>query len=206
MVQVLASVVEAELAFFQVEVERAGVHAAEPGHAGLGVAPEALDAVDVVAADGPAAELVGRMIDPQVFLVPHVHQAVVALEPVRVDDRAEVHFPPDRGQNRVSFADLDHLRVDLPVPLADAEHDGLLAGAAARLALDAAWAEVALVGLDVAAEGPLELARLGHALAQAREEPVHRVAVESGELRDLDGRQVGHHVLVEPTEYVLRNS
>lgn len=206
MVQVLASVVVAEFALLEVQVERAGVHAAEPGHAGLGVAPEALDAVNVVAADGPAAELVRRMIDPQVLLVSHVHQAVVALEPIGVDDRTKVHFPQDRGQNRVFFTTLDHLRVDLPVPLADAEHDRLLAGPSAGLALDAAWAEVALVNLDVPAEGPLELARPGHALAQAGEESVHGVAVEPGELRDLNRRQVRGHVPQEPAENSLTNS
>ena len=41
MVQVLAVVVEAKLAFLEVEVEGAWVHAAEVGRAGLGVAPEA---------------------------------------------------------------------------------------------------------------------------------------------------------------------
>ncbi len=41
MVQVLAAVVEAELALLQVQVEGAGAHFAEAGHAGLGVAAEA---------------------------------------------------------------------------------------------------------------------------------------------------------------------
>jgi hypothetical protein len=41
MVQVLAAVVEAELALFEVQVEPALVHAAEAGEPGLGVAPEA---------------------------------------------------------------------------------------------------------------------------------------------------------------------
>lgn len=92
--------VVAELALFQVQVEGARVHPPEPRQSCLGVSPEALDPVDVAAAHRAAAELVACMIDPQVLLVPHVHQPVVALEPVGVDHSPEVHFAPYRGQNR----------------------------------------------------------------------------------------------------------
>ena len=206
MVQILASVVEAELALLEVEEERVRVHPTEPRHSGLGVAPEALDAVDVVAPDGPAAELAACVVHPQVPLVAHVHQAVVALEPVGVDHRAEIDFPSNRGQNRGFRAVLHHLGVDLPVPLADAEDDGLPSGAAAGLALDAAWSEVALVDLDVPSERPLQLARLGHAQPQAGQQAVDRVAVEARELRDLHGREVGGHMPQEPAENGLRHS
>ncbi len=48
-VEVLAPVVEAELALLEVEQERVRVHPATAGQSYFGVAPEALDAVDVVA-------------------------------------------------------------------------------------------------------------------------------------------------------------
>lgn len=77
----------------------------------------------MVPADRAAAELVACEIDPQVLLVPHGHQPVVALEAVGVDHSPEVHFAPYRGQNRVFRAIRNHLRVDLALPLADAERD-----------------------------------------------------------------------------------
>ncbi len=92
------------------------------------------------------------------------------------------------------------------VPLADAEHDGLLTGAAPGLALDAARAEVALVDLDMPAKGALELARLGHALAQTTEKSIDGVAVEAGELGDLDGREISGHVPQKSADNTLRNS
>lgn len=200
------SVVVAELALLEVEVEGVRVHAPEAGHPGLCVAPEALDPVDVVAGDGPAAELVACVVDPEVLLVSHVHQAVVAREAVRVDDRASVHFPPDRGQNRAFRAVLDDLGVDPPVPLADPEDDGLLPGAASTLAPDATRPEVTLVDLHVPSEGPLALACLGHALAQAGQQAVDRVAVEPRELGDLDGGKIRRHVPQETAERGLRDS
>lgn len=166
------AVVEAELALLEVQVEGVGVHPSEPRQPGLGVSPEAFDPVDVVAADRPAAELVASVIDPQVLLVPHVHQPVVALEAVGMDDRPKVHFAANCGQNRVFRAILNHLRVDLALPLADAEHDRLAARASARLALDATRTEVALIDLDVAAEWPLELAGLGHTFTQTAQQVI----------------------------------
>lgn len=91
------------------------------------------------------------------------------------------------------------------MPLADAKHDRLAARASARLALDAAWPEVALVDLDVAAEGSLQLARLGHAFTQAAQQSVHGVAVQARELSDLDRRQVGGHAPHKAAESGLRD-
>jgi hypothetical protein len=79
--------------------------------------------------------------------------------------------------------------------------DGCLpAGTPPGLALDAPGAEVALVDLDRPTERPLEFARLGHALAQAGEQTVDRVAVEAGEPGDLHGREVGGHMPQETAE------
>lgn len=203
MVEVLAAMVEAELAFFEVQVERVWMHAAEPCQPGLGIAPEAFDAVDVIAADAAAAELVACVIDTQVLLVAHVHKAVVALESVRVNDRAKVHFPSNRGQNRCFRAIFDDLGVDLAMPFADAEDDCLLAGTSASLALHTPWTEVAFINFDMPLEGLFQFASLGHALAQTGEQSVHRVAVQASKLRDLNSRQVSSNMPQELTENSL---
>lgn len=203
MVQVLAPVVEAELALFEVEEEGVGVDSAEACQACLGVAPEAFDAVDVVAACGSAAELASRVIDAQVLLVAQVHQAVVALEPVGVDHRSQIDFAADRGQNRVLRAVLDDLGIDLAVAFADAEDDGLAAGTAAGLSLDTPRAEVRFVEFDVAPEGSIKLARLGHAFAKAGQQAVDGVADQAGEPCDLDGGEIDRHVPQKPAELVL---
>ncbi|MFN0133166.1 MAG: hypothetical protein ACKVW3_11665 [Phycisphaerales bacterium] len=50
------------------------------------------------------------------------------------------------------------------------------------------------------AEGRIGLAGLGHALAQAGQQSVDGVAVEAGELGDLNGREIGDHMPQEPAE------
>lgn len=118
----------------------------------------------------------------------------------------QVDLPANHGKNRRFRAILDHLGVNLAVPLADAKDDGLLPGSAASLALDPARTKVALVDLDMASQRSLELARLGHALTQAAEQSVDGVAVQARQLGDLDGRQIGRHVPHKPAENGLGNS
>ena len=65
--QVTAPVVEAELRLLQMQVERMTRHAVELDQPTLGVAPEALDAVDVALAPD---ELVTPVLDAQVLLYP----------------------------------------------------------------------------------------------------------------------------------------
>lgn len=53
---------------------------------------------------------------------------------------------------------------------------------------------------------PFELARPGHALAQAGQQPVDGAAVEAGGLGDLDGGEVGRHMPQEAAENGLGES
>lgn len=69
-------------------------HAVELLKPALGKAPEALDAVDVALAVG---ELVRAMVDPEVFRLADIHQAVVAAPAIRVDDRIGRDSAADNG-------------------------------------------------------------------------------------------------------------
>jgi len=75
-------VVEAELAFFELQVKGDWVHSSEPRQSCFGVPQKPIIrqlAVDVIAADGATTQLVCCVIDPYVLLVAHVNQFVVAL-------------------------------------------------------------------------------------------------------------------------------
>lgn len=64
--------VESELASLEVDDEAVGVGAVEVGESGLGVAPEPLHAVDVVACALAAAKLFACVVDAQMVLIAHV--------------------------------------------------------------------------------------------------------------------------------------
>ena len=71
-----------ELTFFQVEIEVLGPQSAADGQADFGHAPEALDAVDAIAAGG---ELVAGAVDAVVLPVAPVDQGVVGPPAVGID-------------------------------------------------------------------------------------------------------------------------
>lgn len=197
--------VEAELAFLEMEQKGIGVHASESGEPGLRVAPEALDAVDVVAADASAAELVGAVIDAKVPLVAHVDQAVVARPSIGMDDAVERDFATNRLQEH-GFGAIGHdLGVDLVAAIGDAKHRRVASGAATDLTPDPTQTEVALVDLDGPAERPFEFAGLAHAFAQAGEQTIDGVAVEPGKLGDLHARKIGGHMPEKPAKNAFTN-
>jgi len=180
--------IEAELTFLEVQRKSRLGDAVEAGQAGLGVGPEALDAVDVAAVGG---ELVLAVVDPQVFGVAQIDQAVVAPPVVGVDDTIETHASANHLL-QYGFGAIRHqLGVGLAVPLEDAEHGCLAARSAAASPPNPLGAEAGLVGFDLAPEGAGFFASLGHADPQRTQQTVHGVTVEAGELSDLRGGEIG---------------
>jgi len=205
-VQVLVPVVEMELALLKMEQEGVPVHPPEPRKPSLGVAPATLDAVDVVAADPSAAELIGTVIDRQMLLTPHVDQAIVSTPAVGIDDSVERDFPLDRGLKNNFRPVEDELGVHLVIAFVDPEHGCLLARPSSGLALDPPGPEVALINLDGPAEEAFELAGFGHALTQAGQQAVDSVAVETGQLCDLHGGEISGDMPEKPAKSGFRDS
>src|SRR5947209_2598807 len=108
----------------------------------LGITPEALYPVDVVRT---AHELVSAVVDPEVFRVADIYEAVVAAPPIRVNDCFEGDTPADDGLKCGLFAVRHDLRVDLALTLQQPEDDGLAARATAALAAHSASAEVRFI-------------------------------------------------------------
>lgn len=137
----------------------------------LGVAPEALDAVDVVARVAPLDELVLAVAHPVMVLAAPVHQAVAGREPVGAHDGVLGYPAVDDLHQRPARDVRDDLRADLPAALEQAEDDCLARPAAPH----PPCAEAALVGLGLAVEGAIGLGDPGpqHAVVA-----VDRVAVE----------------------------
>ena len=162
----------------------------------LGVAPEALDAVDVVARVAPLDELVLPVAHPVMVLVAPVDQAVVGGEAVGVHGRVLGHLSLDCLHQRPAGDVRDDLRVDLSAAFEQAEDDHLAPRPAAPDAPHAPRAEVALVGLDLAVEGAVGLADLGDPDAEQPVVAVDRVAVEARQ----GGRRERRHVGAEESQ------
>jgi hypothetical protein len=87
-IKITAAVVEAELAFFEMEQKLVLAKAVEFLHSPFGERPEALDPVYV---PGFIRELVDVVVDAKMFLETEVDEAVITSPPVGVDDHVEPH-------------------------------------------------------------------------------------------------------------------
>src|SRR5205085_5396274 len=90
------------------------------------------------------------------------HDAVVGLQPVRMDGGLKLDPAADNRLKAVPFTVGDNLRVNAAVALVDAEDDGLAPRPAAALATHPASTELGLIEFDLAAEGRRALPVLGN--------------------------------------------
>ena len=134
--------IKAPLALFQVQVKSRRWHAIELLQAPPGIAPEALDAVDVTVV---ISKLVRAMIDSQVFSIADINKSVVAAPAVTVNDGVCQDATANNGLQGSLFAVRHDLRVDLALSLEEAEDDGLAPGTATALAAHAMRAEVRFI-------------------------------------------------------------
>jgi len=181
-------VIEAKFAFFEMQIEVLAADAAPFRQAGFRRAPEALDAIDM---DASAADKhVIAVLDPEVFAVAEVDQAIVANPAIAMDDTGHIDATANNRPQSRPFGVRDDFRIDAVLTFEDAEDDGLAAGPAAPFPANAAATEVGLVDFDRAAQGGMLLTFLGHPLPEGEEEAIDRAAADMGELRHLGRFQV----------------
>lgn len=179
--------VEAEFSFLEVEVKRSLRHAIEFGEPALGVAPEALDTVDMPL---PASEFICAVIDSEMLVETNIHQAIVPSPPIGVDDRMRIDMTADnRLQGGLGAVGYD-LGVDLAVALEKTEYDGLAVGAATAFAPDTASTEVGLIHLDSTLERRFLLTGLGDPLPYLEKNRIHRAQGNIRQCGGIGGRKI----------------
>ena len=143
----------------------------------LCLVPEVLNAVDVVAL--VRGERL-RVIDPHMVVALDM-EAVVALEGVAVDDAVGDDSLLDDGDQGLRSGVGNHLGIDLPSALQDAENGNLACSTPATLSFAPAT-EVTLIHFDFSVEGPLPLLVGGNGSPAPSEEVDGRVAVHANDL------------------------
>jgi len=165
----------------------------------LGLVPEILDAVDVVAVAGNEGLL---MIDAMVVKTGDIKD-VVRPEGIRVDDRIRLYFGLYDRQQRYPADVGNHLGVDATTSFEDPEHGHLAARAAATFALAHA-AEIALVNLDLAVDRTFILDARCDDLAQSVIKQRGGVLVDADQFRRRAGRSSGDKMLAQPSSLFFR--
>lgn len=196
------SVIEAEFAFLQVEIEHLGTQSFELGKPMLGEAPEGLDAVDVIPFPG---ELIFTMIDPEMLHVANIHEPVIANPAIGVDHAGNIHLAADDRLQTGLGAIRDDLGVDVVATFEHAEDSCLAPGTATAFTPDALGAEVGFVNFDNTFERRLRLADISHADAQEQHESVDGIAIQFDKLADRNGVEIERKMHDQLPELPLRN-
>ena len=163
------------------------IHTSESIQAGLGKAPEALDAVDMGLASD---KFILAVIDSQVPAIANVNQAVVTPPAIGIDDAIQGNVTSDNRLERRLSAVWNDFCVDRSVALKNTKHSRFTVSAASSLTSDAPGTEVGLIDFDLARERRLKLAIFSNAFTDTAQIPVDGIAVVTRECSDLSGVQI----------------
>ena len=169
--------VETELAFLEMEPQRAAAQASGLRQTHLGDAPEVLNAIDVGLA---LNKLVAAVIHPVMLLVAQVNQAAVAFPAIRVNHAAQRHLALQNGCQDSSGTVWNNLRVNLALTLKQAEDGNLFKSSPPALAAHTATAKKTFINLHLPPQRRLGFAQQGDAFADVTQVKVDRVAVQPG--------------------------
>ena len=195
--------IKAPLAFLEVDEEAIPTHAVEFGEPGLGEAPEAFDAIDVVLASG---ELVGLMIDAMVAIAGS-DQAVVSKPAVGIHIAFAQHMPVDDGLQLLARAVLDDRYENLGAALVQTEHRRFATRSTPAFAAHAAGAKVALVDFDLTGEGAqLCQGQRDNAFTPESVKSMDGAVIEHAKISHRESRNVRSEEPKHLAELALRNA
>ena len=178
-------------------------NAIELGQPPLGVAPEALDAVDVRSIVG---KFIPSVLDAQVLFVTHIDQAVVPSPAVGVHHRIQADAAAN-GFLQGLFATIgDNLGVDLSVSFEDAKDNGLAGRPPASFTSNAFGSEVGFVDFDLPGKRRLRFAMLGNTATEFEVNTVDRAKANAGQYGGVGRSEVHRKGVEDPSKNLLADS
>jgi len=194
------SMIEPELALFQMQVEGLFGDAVELRQSAFGKAPKGFNAVDMMPSPD---ELVVAVIDPEMFVKTNVYQPVVAAPAIGVDDAVDVGLAPDDGLQRGLGGVGDNFGVDAAVAFEQAENDSFTRGSPPAFAAHPSGTEVGFVGLKLSGQWRTLTAPLTHAASDAQIDVVDRTHRYARQRGTLGGGQIQRKVANNLTKFRL---
>jgi len=143
------SMVESELALFQMQTEGLFGNAVELSQSAFGKAPKRLNSVDVMLSPD---ELVVTVVYPEMLVKADVHQSIVAAPAIGVDDAVDVGFAPDNGLQRGLGGIGDDFCVDAIAAFEQTKDDGLAIGSSPTFATYPLGAKVGFISFKLSGQ------------------------------------------------------
>ena len=162
-------------------------HTTEPGQPGFGIAPEALDPVDMTLAMN---KFILSMVDAKMLFITKVNEPIISSPAIRMDDTFNAHSTSDNRLQRGSSAIGNDFGINFSVSPEDPKDDCFAKSSTATLAFDSTSAEVTFINFNLARKRRLLLTKLGNPFPDLGEIPVDCVPVQAGYLGNLRGIQI----------------
>ena len=112
--------------------------------------PKAFDSVEMLFA---LNELINAMLNPKMFFVTQVNEAVVATQVIVMDNAMSTHTASDNRLKGLASTVRNSFRVGLTITLENTKYNGFTTRPAASSAFEAAGTETGLVNLNFAKKG-----------------------------------------------------
>jgi hypothetical protein len=133
-----------------VQIKGGFTHTSELGESSFCITPKAFDSVDM---RFTLNELISAMLNPKMFFVSQVNQAVVATPVIGMDNAIRTHTASDNCLKGLASTVRNNFRVDFTIALENAKYNGFTTRPAASSAFEAAGTEIGLVNLNFARKG-----------------------------------------------------
>jgi len=196
--------IKSKFTFFQVQSKGAFADASELIEPPFSDGPEVLDAVNMI---GSVHKFIVSMLDPIVFFVTEVYQAVIGLKSVGIDRRVNIHLLPYDRHQRALRAILDNLGIHLSAAFDQTEDNVFAPCSAAPNPTDPAGPKVAFVDFNFTdIERTLLLAVLGNPYSNIIKNSINGLSGKTGQFSNFGGFNIQGKQLYYLPEFGLRNS
>ena len=164
------------------QIERVFIHTSEPGESCFGIAPKALDSINMTFIMN---KLILSMVDSKMLLVPEINESIVATPAIRMDNTLKVYTTPDNRLQCGSPAIRNDLSEDTSIALEDTEYNCFTESPTASFALNATSAKETFIDFNLSRKRRLNLTELSNSFSDTCEISVNSIPVKSGNFSNL---------------------
>ena len=169
--------VKPKLTFFEMQVEGGWAHATKANQPTFGMPPEPFDPIDM---SSTGNEFITAMIDPKMFAITNIDQAVITAPAIGINDAFQFDFAAYHRLERSFRAIWNDFRIDVTVPLKDAKDDRFTQSTTASFAFDTTCSKERFVDFNFSRKGGLGIAIFDQSQPDRFQISIDGIAAEAG--------------------------
>ena len=179
--------VKSKFAFLQVKIKSMFLQASKTNQASFGKAPKTLYPVDVGLV---ACKLIGAVFNTKMFLIPKIHESIIAAPTITVNNAFQGDVPPYYTLESCFRAIGNNFSIDSAISLEQSKNNRFAACATPPDPLDPASSKIAFINFNFPTDRRFLFTKSRNTLAKMGQEPVDGIAINARDGSDLEGIQI----------------